>query len=59
MIIYPRKFPSTPVSMISGPANAVSPPRNVNKDLIGPGRFSTNLIIPLIVFNTNVLIFKN
>ena len=59
LIIYPRKFPRTPVSMMSGPANAVSPPRNVNNDLIGPGRFSVNLIIPLIVFSTNVLIFRN
>ena len=56
--MYPKKFASTPVSMISGPATAVSPPTNVNIDLIGPGSFPTNLTIPSITFNIKVFIFK-
>ena len=57
--MYPKKFPSTPVSMMRGPASAVSPPTNVNIDLIGPGKSVINFTIPSIAFNTNVLIFKN
>ena len=58
-MIYPKKFARTPVSMIIGPAIAVSPPINPRIALTGPGKFPINFKIPSIAFNTNAPTFKN
>ena len=45
--------------MISGPATAVNPAKNVSIDFIGPGSLSIKLTIPLTKLIKNVCTFKN
>ena len=57
--MYPKKFARTPVSIIKGPATAVSPPKKASNDFNGAGSLSINFKIPLTIFIKWVLIVKN